>query len=41
MIDALLFKCDILWAMLDALQHAYGEGGKNIPPGAFRPEGSS
>jgi pyrroloquinoline-quinone synthase len=39
-IDALLFKCDILWAMLDALQHAYGEGGKNIPPGAFRPEGS-
>jgi len=36
-IDALAFKCDILWAMLDALQHAYGEGG-NIPPGAFRPE---
>jgi pyrroloquinoline-quinone synthase len=35
-IDALVFKCDILWAMLDALQHAYGEG--NIPPGAFRPE---
>lgn len=38
-IDALVFKCDILWAMLDALQHAYGEG--NIPPGAFRPEGPS
>ncbi len=36
-IDALVFKCDILWAMLDALQHAYGEGGRNIPPGAFRP----
>jgi pyrroloquinoline-quinone synthase len=35
-IDALTFKCDILWAMLDALQHAYGEG-QNIPPGAFRP----
>ena len=35
-IDALVFKCDILWAMLDALQHAYGEGG-HIPPGAFRP----
>jgi len=35
-IDALVFKCDVLWAMLDALQHAYGEG--NIPPGAFRPE---
>jgi pyrroloquinoline-quinone synthase len=35
-IDALMFKCDMLWAMLDALQHAYGEG-QNIPPGAFRP----
>lgn len=34
-IDALLFKTDILWAMLDALQHAYGESG-HIPPGAFR-----
>lgn len=40
-IDALVFKCDILWAMLDALQHAYGEGaGEKIPPGAFRPEGA-
>jgi pyrroloquinoline-quinone synthase len=39
-IDALVLKCDILWAMLDALQHAYGEAG-NIPPGAFRPEQSS
>jgi len=36
-INALVFKCDILWAMLDALQHAYGEAG-NIPPSAFRPE---
>ncbi len=36
-IDALVFKCDILWAMLDALDHAYGEAG-HIPPGAFRPE---
>lgn len=36
-IDALVFKCDVLWAMLDALMHAYGEEG-NIPPGAFRPE---
>ena len=36
-IDALVFKCDILWAMLDALQHAYGEP-NNIPPGAYRPE---
>lgn len=38
-IDALVFKCDILWAMLDALQHAYGASG-SIPPGAFRPESS-
>lgn len=36
-IDALVFKCDMLWAMLDALMHAYGEG-RHIPPGAFRPE---
>jgi pyrroloquinoline-quinone synthase len=36
-IDALLLKCDILWAMLDALDYAYGEGGR-IPPGAFVPE---
>ena len=35
-IDALVFKCDILWAMLDALQHAYGGTG-TVPPGAFRP----
>ncbi|MBA8881424.1 pyrroloquinoline-quinone synthase PqqC [Phyllobacterium myrsinacearum] len=36
-IDSLVFKCDVLWAMLDALAHAYGEKG-NIPPGAFVPE---
>ncbi|WP_274628881.1 pyrroloquinoline-quinone synthase PqqC [Arvimicrobium flavum] len=36
-IDALVFKCDILWAMLDALQHAYGEDG-HVPPGAFLSE---
>lgn len=36
-IDALVFKCDVLWAMLDALMHAYGEP-DHIPPGAFRPE---
>ena len=35
-IAALTFKCDLLWSMLDALTHAYGEGG-HIPPGAFRP----
>jgi len=36
-IDALVFKCDVLWAMLDALDHAYGEPG-HVPPGAFDPE---
>jgi pyrroloquinoline-quinone synthase len=35
---ALLFKCDVLWAQLDALHHAYVLGG-GIPPGAFVPEG--
>ncbi|MFN3672277.1 MAG: pyrroloquinoline-quinone synthase PqqC [Bosea sp. (in: a-proteobacteria)] len=35
-IAALEFKCDVLWAMLDALDHAYGEAGQ-IPPGAFEP----
>jgi coenzyme PQQ biosynthesis protein C len=33
---ALAFKCDVLWAQLDALHHAYVEPG-HIPPGAFRP----
>ena len=33
---ALLFKCSVLWAMLDALYHAYVSPG-HIPPGAFRP----
>ncbi|HVL70732.1 MAG TPA: pyrroloquinoline-quinone synthase PqqC [Beijerinckiaceae bacterium] len=33
---ALAFKCDILWAMLDALHHAYVEPGQP-PPGAWRP----
>ncbi len=35
-IDALSFKCDVLWAMLDALHHAYVTPGL-IPPGAFVP----
>jgi pyrroloquinoline-quinone synthase len=35
---ALEFKCDVLWAQLDALYSAYVEPG-HIPPGAFRPEG--
>ena len=36
---ALEFKCDVLWAQLDALYAAYVDPG-HIPPGAFRPEGS-
>lgn len=35
--NTLMFKCDLLWAQLDALHHAYVEG--HIPPGAFVPEG--
>jgi coenzyme PQQ biosynthesis protein C len=34
---ALEFKCSILWAMLDALHHAY-VAPKHVPPGAFAPE---
>jgi coenzyme PQQ biosynthesis protein C len=34
---ALEFKCDVLWAMLDALYHAYVSPG-HIPPGAFVPQ---
>ena len=34
---ALIFKCDVLWAQLDALQHAYVLGG-GIPKGAFVPD---
>lgn len=34
--NALIFKTNVLWVQLDALQHAYVEG--NIPPGAFVPE---
>jgi pyrroloquinoline-quinone synthase len=34
---ALEFKCGVLWAMLDALHHAYVDP-KEIPPGAFVPE---
>jgi pyrroloquinoline-quinone synthase len=36
--EALIFKCDVLWAMLDALDHAYVTPGA-IPPGAFDPAG--
>ena len=36
-VDAVRFKCNVLWAQLDALHHAYVVG--LIPPGAYRPEG--
>lgn len=36
-IEALMFKTDLLWAQLDALHFAYVEPGL-IPPGAFVPE---
>ena len=35
--QALIFKCNVLWAQLDALHHAYVLGG-GIPIGAFRPK---
>src|SRR5262249_10694421 len=35
-LQALAFKCDVLWAMLDALYQAYVDP-KHIPPGAFVP----
>ena len=35
--NALRFKCDVLWAQLDALHHAYVTPGL-IPPGAFVPQ---
>jgi pyrroloquinoline-quinone synthase len=35
--QALIFKCDVLWAQLDALHHAYVLGG-GVPKGAFVPE---
>jgi pyrroloquinoline-quinone synthase len=36
-IEAVRFKCDVLWAQLDALHHAYVVPGLP-PPGAFMPE---
>jgi coenzyme PQQ biosynthesis protein C len=36
-LKALQFKCDVLWAMLDALSHAYVTP-KHVPPGAFVPK---
>ncbi|HVX91807.1 MAG TPA: pyrroloquinoline-quinone synthase PqqC [Xanthobacteraceae bacterium] len=37
-LKALEFKCDVLWAMLDALYHAY-VAPKHVPPGAFVADG--
>lgn len=34
-VEAVRFKCNVLWVQLDALHNAYVEG--HIPPGAFRP----
>jgi pyrroloquinoline-quinone synthase len=35
-VQALSFKCDVLWAQYDALYHAYVDPG-HVPPGAFDP----
>jgi coenzyme PQQ biosynthesis protein C len=35
-LEALEFKCDVLWAMLDALHHAYVEPG-HVPAWAWEP----
>ena len=35
-LDALTFKCGVLWSQLDALHYAYVSPG-HVPPGAFRP----
>jgi coenzyme PQQ biosynthesis protein C len=36
-LNALEFKCSVLWSMLDALHHAYVSP-REIPPGAFTPD---
>ena len=33
-LDALIFKCQVLWTQLDALHHAYVAPG-HVPPGAW------
>ncbi|MFT8776212.1 MAG: pyrroloquinoline quinone biosynthesis protein C [Gluconacetobacter liquefaciens] len=38
-LDALTFKCAVLWSMLDALDYAYVVPGR-MPPGAFTPQAS-
>ena len=39
-VDAVRFKCNVLWAQLDALHHAYVTPAL-VPPGAFRPGSGS
>lgn len=39
-IEALIFKCNILWAQLDGLYYSYVEPG-HVPPGAFTPAASA
>lgn len=38
-VDAVRFKCNVLWVQLDALHNAYVAG--NTPPGAFKPESAN
>lgn len=35
-LDAVRFKCSVLWSQLDALHHAYVDPG-HVPPGAYQP----
>lgn len=39
-LNALVFKTDVLWAQLDALHHAYVAPG-HVPPGAYDPGGET
>jgi len=39
-LQALIFKCNVLWSQLDGLHYAYVTPG-HIPPGAFVPTGRS
>ena len=39
-LDAVRFKCSVLWSQLDALYYAYVSPG-NVPPGAFLPDTAS
>jgi pyrroloquinoline-quinone synthase len=39
-LDALRFKCGVLWSQLDALHFAYVEPG-HVPPGCFVPDAAA